>query len=210
METLRKIKQINENVPTLENLRHLPNAVVLAGIECSGKTSFCQKQLSVLGFSRISFDDKFEKAVVEANSSSEKMLEALTISKQGNEITVFYPRNADEFEQYFLQKIFTIGVQEMSNMVIKGMKVSLDGTNMLSDTRINIVKSLRRRGVNNITCVWIDTPIDECLRRFRKRGSGYSTRTLTEDILRKHASQFEPPTKFEGFNSILRIPFKIQ
>ncbi|MBF8249591.1 MAG: hypothetical protein HW400_192 [Candidatus Levybacteria bacterium] len=209
MEWLRNIRQKKEIAPPLEILKELPSAVVLVGIECSGKTSPCKDQLSALGFSRISFDDEFEKAVVEANRSSKKMIEALTIAKKSNEITVYYPKNKDEFEQYFLHKIFGIGIQKISRMVIEGKKASLDGINILSDTRISIVKALRKQGVKDIACIWIDTPVDECLKRFRKRGSEHSTRELTEDILRRHASQFEPPTASEGFDSILRIPFKI-
>lgn len=208
MERLSTFNQGKENVLSLENLRQLPSAVVLTGIECSGKTLFCERQLSAVGFSRISLDDEFEEAVKRARSSSERMLEALTISKRGGEITVYYPRNKEEFEQFFSKKILVNGIVKMSRMVIKGKKASLDGINITSYTRTLIVNVLRETGVKNVACVWIDTPIDECLRRFKKRGSGHSSRKLTEDILRKHASQFEPPTESEGFNLILRIPFK--
>lgn len=169
MEWLRNIRLKRENAFPIESLRQLPNAVILTGIECSGKTSFCKNQLSTAGFSRISFDDEFEKAVTEANSSSEKMMDALTVFREGNKLVIYQPRNKEEFELYFLNKTFKIGIHKMSSIVLKGNKASLDGTNFFSDTRTSLVKNLRDAGIQNIGCVWIDTPLDECLRRFNKR-----------------------------------------
>lgn len=54
------------------------------------------------------------------------------------------------------------------------------------------------KGEHN-TCIWIDTPTDECLRRennYRKRG---------EHLVLFHARSFEPPTLDEGWDEIIRI-----
>ena len=49
------------------------------------------------------------------------------------------------------------------------------------------------------TCIWLDTPVDECLRReqaYRKRPNS---------IVLLHAKAFEEPTYDEGWDEIIRI-----
>lgn len=52
-------------------------------------------------------------------------------------------------------------------------------------------------------CIWLDTPVEECLRRekeYRKR---------PESIVRYHAKAFEEPTYDEGWDEIIRIRSKL-
>lgn len=48
-------------------------------------------------------------------------------------------------------------------------------------------------------CIWIDTPLDECL----KREQAYRKRPL--QIVKSHHALFEPPTYDEGWDKIIII-----
>lgn len=53
-------------------------------------------------------------------------------------------------------------------------------------------------------CIWLDTPLEECLSRERS----YRKRPL--DITRSHHRTFEPPTLSEGWDEIIRIEWQQQ
>lgn len=186
---------------TPEALKQLPNAVLLAGIECSGKTSFCRNQLSVLGYKRFSFDDIYGKII----KNPKKIVETLTIKDNGKE-TIIYSRSNEEMERLLSIRIIEDETAKMAEVVRGGRNAVLDGTNANTGTRSLILGELRKRGVRNIACIWMNTPVDECVKRLKERGE-HPTRILTEEIIRKHASKFVPPTVDEGFDLVLEASF---
>lgn len=186
---------------TPEVLKQLPNAVVLAGIECSGKTSFYKNLLAPMGYSLLSFDDEFEKMIRDKN----KLVKLLSLPQKTGRI----PRNRKEFQDFVCLRVIEECAVRTAKMITQEQKkIVLDGTNNNVYTRKLLISELRESGVDKIACVWMNTPLEECIRRFKLRGSGYDTRMLTEDIIRKHAAQFSPPTPREGFSLVIRIPFK--
>lgn len=186
---------------TPEALQQLPNAVLLAGIECSGKTSFYRNQLSVLGYKHFSFDNIYGKII----KSPKKIVETLTIKDNGKEI-IIYPRSNEEMDMLLSVRIVEDETAKMADVVSRGRKVVLDGTNTNIVTRSLILEELRKRGVRNVACIWMSTPVDECVRRLKGRGE-HPTTMLTEEIIRKHYSEFVPPTVDEGFDLVLEASF---
>lgn len=188
---------------TPEVLQQLPSAVVLVGIECSGKTSFYRNHLSPADYKRISFDDDFDRA-----TRKENVFDTLTVSRRGNEVVVYKPQNAQEFEEFVIQKVLESGITKMATMVRDKKKAVLDGINGNPHTRKRIIEGLRAVGVRDIACVWMNTPLEECINRFKVRGSQHRSIFLTEDHIRKHASTFTPPRTREGFDLVLEVPFQ--
>ena len=75
----------------------------------------------------------------------------------------------------------------------------IDATNLSRWERRQYLKLAKDRGCD-VEAVWIDTPIDVCLERNRRRD-----RKVPEDVLRMLVSRLEPPSKAEGFTRVVRI-----
>lgn len=83
----------------------------------------------------------------------------------------------------------------------------LDGVNASPVVREWITHNLRQFGIEEIACFWMDTPLEVCIERFRKRGPHLTegTRILDEGIIRRHAGEFIPPSVEEGFDRVVAI-----
>ena len=74
-----------------------------------------------------------------------------------------------------------------------GGDVVVEGIYNLRCRREPLLKSATGRKV----CIWIDTPVEECLRR--------SAFGRPEEIVRMGAAMFQPPTYDEGWDEIIII-----
>ena len=61
--------------------------------------------------------------------------------------------------------------------------------------RERLLEAVKGKNVKNV-CIWLDTPVDECLRRETR---GRDERTINDYI--------EPPTLDEGWDEIIRIQY---
>ena len=181
-----------------EILRQLPNAVVMVGLHASGKTAFCRSQLEAIGFRHISFDDE----LVKITKDRQKMNEALVVSEEEGVVNV---RGIDAFKEAIDTRVFGNVLAQMIRTLAEGKKAVFEGANVNRDTRGVIVKILRKHGVLHIGCVWMNTPLDECLRRLQERSTRYPEKRLVEVF--EYASAFTPPTIDEGFDIVLEVPF---
>lgn len=181
-----------------EILRQLPSAVVMVGLHASGKTTFCRSQLGALGFRHISFDDE----LLRISQDREKMNEALVVSEEEGVINI---RGIDAFREAVDTRVFGNTMAQMIRTVTGGRKAVFEGANVNKDTRGVIVKILRKHGVRQIGCVWMNTPLDECLRRLQERSTRHPESRIAEVL--EYASAFTPPTIDEGFDMVLEVPF---
>ena len=77
-------------------------------------------------------------------------------------------------------------------------EVAVEGVYNTVSRRKHLLEAVAHRDEPKI-CIWIDTPLDECLRReraFRHRGKHV--------VLTSHRI-FQPPTYAEGWDEIIRI-----
>jgi len=76
-----------------------------------------------------------------------------------------------------------------------------DATNAVRHHRIEAIALARATGFTNITGIWLDTPLNICLKRNRQRD-----RVVPEEvILQMHASLLEaPPTLQDGLDRLIR------
>lgn len=155
-----------------ELLWQLPNAIIMVGLQASGKSTFCKGELATLGFKHVSFDD-----------------EAKRIS-----------RGIADFHALDVVVLINTMIQ-MKHEIEAGQKVVFEGANVDRDIRGIIIKGLKRSGAKDIGCVWMNTPLSECLRRVEKE------RPTFRSQLMEYASVYTPPTIDEGFSIILEVPF---
>jgi predicted kinase len=81
-----------------------------------------------------------------------------------------------------------------------GMRVSyVDAVNLLQRERARFFAIARNFGCV-VDALWFDTPLEECLRRNRRRD-----RRVPGAAIRRMAARLEPPSPEEGFRRILRI-----
>jgi predicted kinase len=76
-----------------------------------------------------------------------------------------------------------------------------DATNAVQRHRIEAIALARATGFTHITGIWLDTPLNICLKRNRQRD-----RVVPEEvILQMHASLLEaPPTLQDGLDRLIR------
>ena len=85
----------------------------------------------------------------------------------------------------------------------------IDATNLGRYFRRSFLQIAREFGCAT-EALYFDVPLDVCLERNRKRGSGLAgsaqdARVVPEDVLRRMARRLEPPTREEGFSRIVVV-----
>ena len=85
----------------------------------------------------------------------------------------------------------------------------IDATNLSRYFRRSFLQIAREFGCA-AEALYFDVPVEVCLERNRKRGSGLAglaqdARVVPEDVLRRMARRLEPPTREEGFSRIVVV-----
>jgi predicted kinase len=85
----------------------------------------------------------------------------------------------------------------------------IDATNLSRYFRRSFLQIAREFGCAT-EALYFDVPLEVCLERNRKRGSGLAgsaqdARVVPEDVLRRMARRLEPPTREEGFSRIVVV-----
>ena len=85
----------------------------------------------------------------------------------------------------------------------------IDATNLSRYFRRSFLQIAREFGCA-AEALYFDVPLEVCLERNRKRGSGLAgsaqdARVVPEDVLRRMARRLEPPTREEGFSRIVVV-----
>lgn len=65
-------------------------------------------------------------------------------------------------------------------------------------SRAMFLHAIRHKDERKV-CIWIDTPLEECIRR----ENAYRKRPVS--MVEEHGRRFEPPTYEEGWDEIIRI-----
>lgn len=155
-----------------ELLWQLPNTVVMVGLHSSGKSTFCKGELGTLGFKHISFDEEIRGL---------------------NRVGVY----SDDLDMVVLINVMI----QMKHAIEAGQKAVFEGANVHKGIRGVIIRGLQKAGAREIGCVWMNTPLAECLRRVERE------RPALRAQLMEYASVYTPPTMDEGFSMILEVPF---
>lgn len=92
------------------------------------------------------------------------------------------------------EMVFSILNKRIDKAISGGYSVIIDNTSVSRKARAVFIRKA------NCTAIFVDTPLDECLRRNRKR-----ERHVSEDVIYRMASNLVPPTKEEGFKEIIVI-----
>ena len=85
----------------------------------------------------------------------------------------------------------------------------IDATNLSRYFRRSFLQIAREFGCA-AEALYFEVPLEVCLERNRKRGSGLAgsaqdARVVPEDVLRRMARRLEPPTREEGFSRIMVV-----
>ncbi|GEM_PF-5898990 len=92
--------------------------------------------------------------------------------------------------------------------------IVVDGTFINSESRRMLLESERKFGLRlSSDAYWMDTGLEECIRRYRNRNDHISGRCieemkplfLTEDNIRENYRLAAPPTKKEGFDNVFYV-----
>lgn len=169
----------------IESISQTDQIAVVIGVDCSGKSSFIEKHLS-RNFDRLSADEVFMRlASPNVGMKREAFFEGLQLDLDT------------------LQEI----VRQSEQGHASGRKSVIDGLFLDADLRMALVEDLRRFVDGNISCYWMNTPLETCLARFRNRQQHVTNgiRFLNEEIIREHFGLFVPPGKNEGFDYIVDI-----
>lgn len=100
-----------------------------------------------------------------------------------------------EIERQFLQAVVQINLGQLTAAIY-------DATNSARKQRRRVIQLARFTGFNDITGLWVDTPVQTCLERNRMR-----SRQVPEDIIWHMYRQLTDvaPSVEEGFERIIRL-----
>lgn len=106
-----------------------------------------------------------------------------------------------ENEEYFSKEkqVFNEYIRRIDFALECGYDVFADATHLNKASRRKIIKNLNAEP-DHINVIWINTPINECLKRNKKRAG--SRRFVPEDQLRRMANNIERPEFEEGIDTI--------
>lgn len=105
----------------------------------------------------------------------------------------------NEVSQGDPKRVFSFMDEATEECLKDGRDVVYDATSITEELRADIVNKFRPYA-DEIICVHIDTPVEECLRRNARR-----SRSVPEGIIWKMWSRFEDPTTWEGFNKLIVV-----
>ena len=86
----------------------------------------------------------------------------------------------------------------------QGHTVILDGTNLMPYVREKYI-TLAKEMSADVKCVWVNTPMEECVRRNNVSPEGQK---LPHYALVSKEDGFVPPSEEEGFNEVIVVDYK--
>lgn len=109
-----------------------------------------------------------------------------------------------EDEEYFSKEkqVFKEYIRRINFSLECGYDVFADATHLNKASRNKLIRSLEIKP-ERINVIWIKTPIDECLKRNRKRAG--SRRFVPEDQIRRMYNNIEKPEFEEGIDIIFIV-----
>lgn len=102
----------------------------------------------------------------------------------------------DEAIQGDATKVFAVVNARVHEALNNGFDVIYDATSLTKKIRRNIIHSFNAEHI----AVFVNTPVDECIRRDALRA-----RTVGANVIQKMALRLSAPTVEEGFNSVITL-----
>ena len=97
------------------------------------------------------------------------------------------------------KRVFAFMDSASEDCLKDGRNVVYDATNLTEENRVRTITRLKLFA-DEVICVQITTPVEECLRRNARR-----SRVVTEERIRQMAEIFETPTVQEGFSKLVLV-----
>ena len=94
--------------------------------------------------------------------------------------------------------IFNTGIERIKSAFRSYDTVIYDATNIDRRARKSVMGNLPM--VDRFICVWIDTPVNECLKRNEMR-----ERHVPREVIERMNRKFEIPTEEEGFAAVWHL-----
>lgn len=154
-----------------------PLLVMLCGIPTSGKTTFLTKNL---------YESDTCKDFVTLSTDNYIELEAL---KQGS--------TYDELFESLVDKASAKLELDLKSAIKRNANIVWDQTNLTPKTRRRKLSKIPTH--YNKIAVWFEVSLEEALERNKQRNG----KLIPESVLKSMYSCFTPPTKEEGFDSII-------
>ena len=107
-----------------------------------------------------------------------------------------------ENEEYFSKEkeVFKEYIRRINECLNRGWDVFADATHLNKASRNKLIRSLNLQSVSSIEVIWIKTPLEECLKRNKKREG---TRAyVPETAIRNMHASIEAPEFEEGIDVI--------
>ena len=102
----------------------------------------------------------------------------------------------DEAIQGDGEKVFSILRKRIAHDLRAGQDCICDATNLTQRTR----KQFAQWPGAKTVAVWVNTPLEECLRRNANR-----SRIVPENVIQRMAKNLTPPHIFEGFAQVIEV-----
>ena len=147
----------------------MSQAIIGIGIPGSGKTTYLKPLAARMGLPYVSLDDIRQELTGDAADHGQ----------HARTLAVFW--------------------QRIAAALVRGPGVVIDTTNSKARDRREVLGFCRRHGVDDITGIWFDTPLEVCLGRNRGRD-----RQVPEHALHRMQARLDaaPPTESEGFDRL--------
>ncbi len=91
--------------------------------------------------------------------------------------------------------------RQLREVLIKNLPIAIyDATNVVRKQRKEVIKLARKIGFNQITGIWLNTPVKLCLNRNQNRD-----RTVSSEVILEMADHLydAPPTLEDGFEELI-------
>ncbi len=96
-------------------------------------------------------------------------------------------------------RVWATAYRQLRKAMAEGWTVAFDATNVDCRSRAGLIKLAREYNAT-IRVEWLDTPLEECLKRNAARVD-----PVPEQVILGLAAKFQPPTTAEGIDEIAQI-----
>ena len=96
-------------------------------------------------------------------------------------------------------RVFGVARRRVDNLLSQGKNTVIDATSVSVKDRKDWIDIAKKNNAE-VRAYFVDTPIDVAKQRNRKR-----ERKILEEVIDRQASRLQPPTKMEGFDSVITI-----
>lgn len=138
-----------------------------------------------------------KSSMITTNEKLREINDKLIISRDKIRFSLLQPEEHYFKHEPVVEEMFYRGITKALQL---GYNVFADQSSINPKSRKKLIN--RVAGYTEITAIWVDTPMEVCIKRDAKRqGRAH----VGETVIKNMFKDFVPPTLSEGFNHIYRI-----